>query len=76
MKGDLKMKKDFWNERMQDMTIGQSFLWLLLYLVFLAVVMVAMMLVPQHAEEIWDWIEDKYDKAKKKILSFKIFKKK
>jgi len=70
------MKKNFWNERMQDMTIGQSFLWLLLYLVFLAVVMIAMMLVPQHAEEIWDWIEVRYERVKQKILNFKIFKKK
>ena len=76
MKGDLKMKKNFWNERMQDMTIAQSFVWLLLYLVFLVIVMVAMMLVPQYAEEIWDWIEVRYDRVKEKVLNYRIFKKK
>lgn len=65
---------NFWNTKMQDMSIAQSFLWLLLYLVFIVIVMVAMVLVPQNAESIWDWCESHYEKAKEKIS--RIFKKK
>lgn len=58
------MKKNFWNARMQDITIGQSFLWLLLYLVFMLIVMVVMVMVPQNADEISDWFESKFDRIK------------
>ena len=63
--------KKFWSARMQDMTIGQSFLWLLLYLIFIVVVMIAMIMVPQSAEDIWDWVEDKYEKLRSKIFEKK-----
>ena len=63
--------KKFWSARMQDMTIGQSFLWLVLYMIFIAVVMIAMIMVPQNAEDIWDWVEDKYEKLRSKIFKKK-----
>ena len=63
--------KSFWNTKMSEMSIGQSFLWLLLYLIFIVVVMIAMIMVPQNADEIWDWCEDKVDKIKDWILKMK-----
>ena len=59
--------KKFFNTQLRDMTIGQSFLWTLLYMIFMVITMVAMMVVPQHAEEVWDWVEDKYNKLKNRF---------
>ena len=68
--------KNFWSTKMQEMTVLQGFIWIMLYMIFLVIVMVAMVLVPQNAEEIWDWIESRYECVKKKILNCQIFKKK
>lgn len=59
--------KKFFNTQLRNMTIGQSFLWTLLYMIFMVITMVAMMVVPQHAEEVWDWVEDKYNKLKNRF---------
>lgn len=55
--------KKFFNTRITDMTVAQSFLYVLLYMIIMLVAMPAMILVPQHSEEIWDWIEDKFESA-------------
>lgn len=70
------MKTNFWNTKMQEMTVLQGFVWIMLYMIFLVIVMIAMVLVPQNAEAIWDWIEARYEKVKEKILNCRIFKKK
>ncbi len=70
------MKTNFWNTKMQEMTVLQGFVWIMLYMIFLVIVMIAMVLVPQNAEAIWDWIEMRYEKVKEKILNCRIFKKK
>ena len=60
--------KQFFSTKMQEMTIGQTFLFLLLYMIFIVVVWLAMFMVPQHCEEIWDWCENLLDKVKAKII--------
>lgn len=61
--------RNFFNTRFQDMTIGQSFVWIVLYMIFMVVVMIAMILIPQNAEQIWDWLESKFMKFKAKFLT-------
>lgn len=56
--------REFLHTRLKDMTIGQSFIWTVLYMIFVTITMIAMMIVPQHAEEIWDTIEGWYDSLK------------
>ena len=63
--------RNFFNTKFKDMTIGQSFIWIVLYMIFMVVVMIAMMLIPQYAEEIWDWLESKFVKFKAKFLTKK-----
>lgn len=63
--------KKFFNTELRDMTIGQSFLYLLLYMIFIVVVMIAMMVVPQHAEEIWDTVETYFERIKEKLFKKK-----
>lgn len=63
--------KKFFNTELRDMTIGQSFLYLLLYMIFIVVVMIAMMVVPQHAEEIWDTIDTYFEEIKEKLFKKK-----
>ena len=60
--------KQFFNTKMQEMTIGQMFLFLLLYVIFIAIVWIGMFMVPQEAEKIWDWCENLLDKVKAKIV--------
>ena len=58
------------------MTIGQATIWIVLYFIFIMVVMAAMTIVPQHAEEIWDTIEGWVYKIKEKFLKKKSFEEK
>lgn len=60
--------KKFFSTKMQEMTIGQTFLFLLLYVIFIVVVWIAMFMVPQHCEEIWDWCETHFNRVKEKII--------
>lgn len=59
--------KNFMRTKMQELTVGQTFLFLLLYLIFFVVVWAAMFMVPQYGSEIWDWCENLLDKVKAKI---------
>lgn len=68
--------KNFWKTETQHMTIGQATIWIVLYFIFIMVVMAAMMVVPQHAEEIWDTIEAWVDKIKEKFLKKRSFEEK
>lgn len=63
--------KKFFNTELRDMTIGQSFLYLLLYMIFIVVVTIVMMIVPQHAEEIWDTIATYFEEIKEKLFKKK-----
>lgn len=60
--------KNFMQTKMQELTVGQTFLFLLLYMIFFVVVWAAMFMVPQHCSEIWDWCENLLDKVKAKIV--------
>ena len=60
--------KKFFNVKVQEMTVGQTFLFLLLYMIFFAIVWIAMFMVPQHAEEIWDTVESWFDRVKEKFF--------
>lgn len=68
--------KNFWKTRAQEMTIGQITIWIVLYMIFLVVVWAAMLVVPQHAEEIWDTIESWFDAIKERFLKKKSFEEK
>ena len=68
--------KNFWRTKTQEMTIGQTTIWILLYFIFIMIVMVAMMVVPQHAEEIWDTIESWFYGIKERFLKKKSFEEK
>lgn len=63
--------RNFFNTRFQDMTIGQSFIWIVLYMIFMVIVTIAMILIPQNAEQIWDWLEDKFESFRNKFLTKK-----
>lgn len=63
--------RNFFNTKFQDMTIGQSFIWIVLYMIFMVIVTIAMILIPQNSEQIWDWLESKFMKFKAKFLTKK-----
>lgn len=68
------MKNNFWNTRMQDLTVIQGLVWIMLYMIFLVVVWAAMLVYPQKSEEIWDWIESRFERLKEKVCGCRIFK--
>lgn len=56
--------KKFMQTKLQELTVAQSFLYIVLYTVFFTIVWIAMFIVPQHAEEIWDWCAEKLEAIK------------
>lgn len=68
--------KNFFGTKTQDMTVGQVTIWIMLYMIFLVVVWAAMLVVPQHAEEIWDTIEGWFYRIKERFLKKRSFEEK
>ena len=57
--------KNFWSTRLMDMTIGQSILYILGITFVSVVVTVLALMIPQAAEELFDWCEEKATKFKR-----------
>ena len=56
--------KNFMNTRLMDMTIAQSFLYMLLLCVISLGATICALMIPQSAMEIFDWCETKMNQFK------------
>lgn len=59
--------KKFFSSRVQDMTVGQSILYVLLVSIMSAIFMIIGFMMPQCAEDLADWVSLKLEAAKKKL---------
>lgn len=60
--------KKFMQTKMQELTVAQSILYIVLYTMFFTIVWIAMFIVPQHAEEIWDWCAERLTAIKSVVF--------
>ena len=56
--------KNFWRTRVQDLTIGQSVIYVLLVSVISLIFMVIGLMMPQCCEELADWASEKIKEAR------------
>lgn len=59
--------KNFWKTKVTEMTIGQSILYVLVVMIVSIAATFAALMMPQAAEELFDWIEHVADSLKEKF---------
>lgn len=59
--------KNFWKTKITEMTIGQSILYILVVMIVSIAATFAALMMPQAAEELFDWVEEKCDLVKEKV---------
>lgn len=59
--------KNFFMTKITEMTVGQSILYILVVCILSFAATLAALMMPQAAEELFDWVEDKVDSLKEKF---------
>ena len=63
--------KKFFSTKISEMTIGQSVVYVLVIMIVSIAATFAALMMPQAAEELFDWVEEKADSLKEKFTKKK-----